>query len=223
MLSFNKISKLDSHHRSAIALLISLLFLFIFQRFLSIPNLITLCWDVFAVITLILSWISISTTEIHQIRLTAKKQDSSRTTIFSLVIIAACISLFAVGFVLGSSKGLPASELTFHISLAIASVICSWLLIHTLFALRYAHVYYGDKITLDNKENDGGLDFPGEREPDYMDFSYFSFVVGMTCQVSDVQVTSKRMRRLVLLHGVLSFAFNTAILALIINILASLI
>ena len=203
--------------------MISLLFLLISQRFLSIPNLITLGWDVFAVITLVLSWISISITEIHQIRLTAKKQDSSRTTIFSLVIIAACISLFAVGFVLGSSKGLPASELTFHISLAIASVICSWLLIHTLFALRYAHVYYGDKITLDNKENDGGLDFPGEREPDYMDFSYFSFVVGMTCQVSDVQVTSKRMRRLVLLHGVLSFAFNTAILALIINILASLI
>ena len=223
MLLFNKISALDSHHRSAIAILISALFLFILQRALAISNLITFCWDVFAVINLILSWISISTTEIHQIRQTAKKQDSSRTTIFTFVIIAACMSLFAVGFVLVSGKGLPGNILTLHIFLAVVSVVCSWLLIHTLFALRYAHIYYGDKNIRDKKDKDGGLDFPEEKEPDYMDFAYFSFVIGMTCQVSDVQVTSKRMRRIVLLHGILSFAFNTAILALIINIIASLI
>ncbi|HUX93519.1 MAG TPA: DUF1345 domain-containing protein [Ignavibacteriaceae bacterium] len=190
---------------------------------MAISNLITFCWDVFAVVNLVLSWISISTTEIHQIRQTAKKQDSSRTTIFAFVIIAACMSLFAVGFVLVSGKGLPGSILTLHILLAVVSVVCSWFLIHTLFALRYAHIYYGDKNIRDKKDNDGGLDFPEEKEPGYMDFAYFSFVVGMTCQVSDVQVTSKRMRRLVLLHGILSFAFNTAILALIINIIASLI
>lgn len=223
MLSFNKISTLDSHHRSAIAILLSILFLFLFLRFLTIPNLVTLSWDIFAVINLILSWISISTTEIHQIRQTAKKQDSSRTTIFVFVIVAACMSLFAVGFVLVSGKGSPGSTPTFHIFLAVISVVCSWFLIHTLFALRYAHIYYGDKNIQDTKDKDGGLDFPKEKEPDYMDFAYFSFVIGMTCQVSDVQVTSKRVRRLVLLHGILSFAFNTAILALIINILASLI
>ncbi|MHB1688273.1 MAG: DUF1345 domain-containing protein [Ignavibacteriaceae bacterium] len=222
MNSLNKISKLDAHHRSIISILISFLFFILFQDHLSVSNLITSSWDIFAVITLILVWISIVNTEVNQIRLTARKQDSSRTTIFTVVIIAACISLFAVGFVLGSTKGLRTNELTFHIFLAIASVVCSWLLIHTLYALRYAHIYYGDKNILDEKDHDGGLDFPREKEPDYIDFAYFSFVVGMTCQVSDIQVTSKRMRRLVLLHGVLSFAFNTAILALIVNVIASL-
>lgn len=91
---------------------------------------------------------------------------------------------------------------------------------HTMFALHYAHGYYRDDCQDANLEQAGGLDFPQDTQPDYWDFLYFSFVIGMTCQVSDVQVVSKAMRKLALGHGILTFFFNTVILALSINIIA---
>jgi uncharacterized membrane protein len=106
--------------------------------------------------------------------------------------------------------------------MAVLAVIESWLLIHTVFTLRYAHVFYRLEQEADVEGSDGGLIFPGGDNPDYEDFAYFSFVIGMTCQVSDVNITSRFMRRLALLHGLLSFAFNTAILALSINIISGL-
>jgi uncharacterized membrane protein len=99
-------------------------------------------------------------------------------------------------------------------------VVASWTVTHTVFALHYAHHYYGDGPAPGADDDRGGLAFPGEEPPDYWDFLYFSFVVGMTCQVSDVQVTSRAMRRMTLMHGVLSFFFNTVILALSVNLLA---
>ncbi len=107
-------------------------------------------------------------------------------------------------------------------ALAFATVIGSWSLIHTLFALHYAHIYYGDSDDPRVARHAGGLIFPDERTPDYLDFAYFSFVVGMTCQVSDVQISGRKLRRWALVHGLLSFAFNTAILALSINVVSSL-
>ena len=107
-----------------------------------------------------------------------------------------------------------------HLVLAILAVATSWLLVHTMFALHYAHYYYGDDPSRAGDDERGGLAFPGGGPPDYWDFFYFSFVVGMTCQVSDVQVTSRGMRRLTLTHGVLSFFFNTGLLALAVNIIA---
>ncbi len=101
------------------------------------------------------------------------------------------------------------------------TVIFSWALVHTVYGLRYAHAFYGDSDEPGVNRHAGGLIFPGDRPPDYFDFAYFSFVVGMTCQVSDVQITSRRMRRITLFHSVLSFGFNTIILALLINIAVS--
>jgi uncharacterized membrane protein len=106
--------------------------------------------------------------------------------------------------------------------LGLATVVLSWSLMHTVFGLRYAHAFYGDSDEPGENRHAGGLLFPGERMPDYFDFAYFSFVVGMTCQVSDVQITSHRMRRLTLLQSALAFGFNTIILALLINTVSSL-
>jgi uncharacterized membrane protein len=91
------------------------------------------------------------------------------------------------------------------------------------YLVRYAHFFYIDADTLHRDKIKGGLLFPDDNSPDYFDFAYFSFVVGMTCQVSDVQISSKMLRRLVLVHGLISFAFNTAILAMFVNIIAGLI
>jgi uncharacterized membrane protein len=93
---------------------------------------------------------------------------------------------------------------------------------HTVFSLRYAHLFYRESGAAPSEGLAGGLAFPEEPEPDYLDFAYFAFVIGMTCQVSDVQITSRPIRHLALLHGVLSFAFNTVILALSVNIISGL-
>jgi uncharacterized membrane protein len=124
----------------------------------------------------------------------------------------------AIGLIL-QDKGNNNSLLFLHLGLSIATIVSSWLLVHTIFAQHYAHSYYREDRTLDECKADG-LDFPGEIEPDYWDFLYFSFVIGMTSQVSDVNVTSRQIRRLSLIHGILSFFFNTTILAMAINIVA---
>jgi uncharacterized membrane protein len=124
--------------------------------------------------------------------------------------------MFAILGVMREAKG-AGGDVALSL-LAGATILLSWLLAHTVFALHYAHAYFNDVAA--NRPR--GLDFPGEHDdPDYWDFLYFSFVVGMTAQVSDVQVLTRSWRRLVLAHGILAFLFNTIVLALSINLFAA--
>jgi uncharacterized membrane protein len=141
--------------------------------------------------------------------------------IFSLTIAAAVFSLFAILGVFANTKDLPGTEKDLHIALVAVTLLASWLMMHTTFAFRYAHEYYSKDAG--GPGFDQGLQFPGEERPDYFDFMYFALVLGMTFQVSDVQITSRKLRRLATLHGVLSFLFNTIILALTVNIAAGLV
>jgi uncharacterized membrane protein len=139
--------------------------------------------------------------------------------ILAIIVAGAGASLVAIGFTLQREAHETAATLAARLALAGLTVAASWTVTHTLFALHYAHHYYGDGPAPGDDDR-GGLAFPGDGLPDYWDFLYFSFVVGMTCQVSDVQVTSRAMRRMTLIHSVLSFFFNTVILALSVNLLA---
>jgi len=131
--------------------------------------------------------------------------------ILVLTVVAALASLGAIFAELGTGTGRRPA----HIVLAALTILLSWAFIHAIFALHYAHEFYDETIG-------GGMAFPGgETEPDYWDFVYFSFVIGMTSQVSDVGVTNKQIRRTVAAHGVVSFVFNAALLALTVNIAAS--
>ena len=214
------INMLDSHHRLYIALFSSLLTFLIFKETsFSIRLMIT--WLSYIMVSLLFSWITILTSHPIEVQKMAHNQDSSRTLVFIFVVAAALASLFAVVILLQTKGDLSEQELTLHIIISMAVVLSSWWLVHTVFTLRYAHFYYRD-ISLDKgdkHEKPGGLDFPSEPNPDYLDFTYFSFVIGTTFQVSDVQITSRRIRRLVWMHGIISFAFNTVIVALIINII----
>lgn len=158
----------------------------------------------------------------EKMRRYARLEDEGRAAILAIVTAAACISIFAIGFILSdkdSSNGL----LLLHLSLSIVTIVGSWLLVHVIFTLHYARLYYQDHKTLSECKAEG-LDFPGDDvEPDYWDFLYFSFVIGMTSQVSDVAICSREMRRLSLIHGILSFFFNTTIVAMTINIIAGVI
>jgi uncharacterized membrane protein len=152
----------------------------------------------------------------------ARLQDSGRTAIFIFVVVAALASIIAVSALLGSAKDLKGGHLAEYIILTGLTVLSSWCLVHTVFTLHYAHIFYQASDERPDEAEGDGLAFPDEKHPDFLDFAYFSFVIGMTCQVSDVQITSRRMRRLALIHGLLAFAFNTVILALSVNLASNL-
>lgn len=186
-------------------------------------TLTTVTWDVFALSVLSLAWLTILTTPNHALRHRAQEQDLSRLLIFVFLVAAAFSALFAVGFLLHTNKSEQHPHLLLHLLMTLFAVVAAWCVTHTVFGLRYAHTFYGDPDNPHGKQHAGGLDFPGEKAPNYLDFAYFSFVIGMTFQVSDVVVTSREMRQLVLLHGVISFGFNTVILAIAINTVSSLV
>jgi len=179
-------------------------------------------WNAVAVVILALDWVTILRTPQRKIRQLAQQQDLSRFLVFLFVVVTACAALFAVGFLVSVKKNQAGGHFIFHLLLTLLTVIFSWSLVHTVYGLRYAHAFYGDSDEPGVDRHAGGLIFPGDRPADYFDFAYFSFVVGMTCQVSDVQITSRRMRRITLVHSVLSFGFNTMILALLINTVSGL-
>ena len=212
-------ARLDSHHRLLIALVAAAAVFAFTERGVTVAADLVLSWTVFAAVSLLLAWVVILTGDPATVRRSAGLQDASRTLILSVVVLASCGSLWGVWALLGATRTLSGGAYAFSMVLAPVSVAISWCLVHTVFTLRYAHVYYGAGEI--HGTHHGGLEFPGDHAPDYMDFAYYAFVVGMTAQVSDVQVTSRRLRRLTLIHGVISFAFNTVILALTINVLAT--
>jgi len=172
-------------------------------------------WDIYVGLYLVLVAHVVWVCDVHRIRVRAAREDEGQLTLLVLTVTAALASLGAIVAELGSSAGVPRRPS--HVILAVLTILLSWAFIHTIFALHYAHEFYDD-------DKGGGLAFPGRNpEPDYWDFVYFSFVIGMTSQVSDVGVTSTRIRRTVTAHGVVAFAFNAALLALSVNIAASVI
>ncbi|MEI6279896.1 MAG: DUF1345 domain-containing protein [Verrucomicrobiae bacterium] len=213
------ISRLDAHHRLIVSIVAALVFYLSFLGHLQWGKHFLLSWDVFTLCLLALAWTRILTAQPKVVLRTARLQHSARKGIFLFVLAAACASLAAVFFLLRPAKALSGTKAGEHIAMALGTVLLSWALIHTIFALQYAYLFY-----CRHPAGEGtALIFPeGKGEPDYCDFAYFSFIIGMTSQVSDVQVGSKEVRCWVLLHGLISFAFNTAVLALGINAVSGL-
>ncbi|MES2111279.1 MAG: DUF1345 domain-containing protein [Bacteroidota bacterium] len=214
--------RLDAHYRLLIALAVAIITFFCFRSNAHLPSLVLFTWVSFALTVILLDWAIIITSHPREVRAIAQLEDSSRTIIFLFVLAAAIASLGAIVSLLKSAKG-HAANVNQHILLAIFSVVVSWWLVHTIFTLLYAHLYYDTVNDDGTKKQVGGLDFPGKDEPDYLDFVYFSFVIGMTFQTSDVCISSRKIRRFNLVHSLLAFAFNTAILALSINVISGLV
>jgi uncharacterized membrane protein len=219
------INRMDAHHKLYASLaLAAICFAAAFGRF-SGPVLFMITWLTYALSSLTLSALTIFNVHPADFHREAHAQDSSRTFVFGFAIFASLASLLAILILLKGTSSNNPGQLTLHVLLSLACVVSSWILVHTIFTFRYAHFYYCDIDRDEDGQNPkpGGLQFPDDEQPDYLDFSYFAFVIGMTFQVSDVQISSKKIRRLGLLHGLLSFAFNTIIVALSINIVAGLI
>lgn len=179
---------------------------------------IIICWDVFAIAMITMSWLLFFNTTAEQQHAIVKKQDDDIRVIFAIVLSAVCISLLGtVLLILNNDESILQKDVRTIVT--IAAITLSWILLHTIFTIRYAHLYHNhDKPRAGNEG--GGIDFPNSEQPDYIDFAYFSFVIGMTFQVSDVTISSKTVRRYVLLHSLISFVYNTIIVALTVNIIA---
>jgi uncharacterized membrane protein len=216
--------RLDAHYRLMISLAMSVIVFFCFRGKVQTPALILLTWLGCAVMIILMNWIIIFSSHPREVRRIASLQDSSRTFLFIFITTAAVASLGAIVYLLKSTKGLPDLAKNEHILLSITAVMISWWLLHTIYTLRYAHLYYDPAVDIDGiNKAQGGLQFPGKDEPDFLDFVFFSVGVGMTFQVSDVNIMSRRIRRVCTVHAILSFAFNTAILALSINVISGMV
>jgi uncharacterized membrane protein len=181
-----------------------------------LPTRLLTGWDAGAVCYLVFTFRMMGLAAVDEIRRRAALHDEGALIIPLLTAAAAIASLVAVVAEFGEAPSTSAWE---ELALGMFTIVLSWLFMHTIFALHYAHEYYGEH----RDARVGGLDFPGKQEPDYWDFLYFSFVIAMTSQVSDVQITGKVIRRIVNIHGVLSFFFNLSILALTVNMVSNLI
>ncbi len=184
-----------------------------------VPTRLLIGWDVGVALYLFVTIAAMLPADVERIRKRAAEEDEGAFAILVLSVGTTIASLVAIIMLLADSKHVPGGVAAAQVVLATATILLSWWFMHTIFALHYAHEYYGER----RDGIIGGLNFPGDKEPAYWDFLYFSLVIGMTSQVSDVAITSKFIRRMVAVHGVLSFFFNVTVLALMVNIVSNLI
>jgi uncharacterized membrane protein len=171
-------------------------------------------WDVAAISYLLGLWLTIGHLEPEATQRRATRLDPSRGVADAIVVSAGVAILAAVALALARAGTAHGGTKAYLLAIGLASVVFSWLAVHTVFTLTYARLYYGDEV--------GGIDFNDQESPDYVDFAYLAFTIGMTFQVSDTDLTAKAVRRAALRHALVSYLFGAVIVALVINIVASL-
>ena len=206
--------------RLFLAALIGIAAMLLMPKSLAVETRAIIAWDVMNTSFMALIFHLFTVQKSEDMASDAAAQEEGEWTIFWIIVGAVTASFAAIIYEFSSSKDLPAAERRLHVALVAYTLLASWLMTHVVFAMRYAHEY--DETARGHTSIDKGLDFPGDLEPDYWDFMYFSLVLGMTFQVSDVEITSRTLRRLATAHGLLGFLFNTVIIALTVNIGASL-
>jgi uncharacterized membrane protein len=175
---------------------------------------ILLGWDAAAITFLTWVWATIWHLDAASTRRVASREDPSARIAHLIIVVAGVACLAAVGLVLVRAAEARGAEKAALVAIAVASVAFSWAALHTVFLLRYARLYYGVAS--------GGIDFNEDADPDYRDFAYVSFTIGLTFQVSDTNISDKRIRRTALRHALLAFLFGAVIIGLTINVVATL-
>jgi len=213
------------HFRLATGLAASLAAGFLLPNEIPVPTKALIAWNVGTWTYFVLSARLVLNATPQSLRRNAKVTDEGKVLILVLTCLAAAASIGAIAAQLGVAQSLAGAEKGLHVGLAAATIVSAWLLIHLVFAFHYAHEYYDEYEARPGKPAAlrGGLCFPETQSPDYLDFLYFSYVVGTSGQTADISVSSRAMRRTVIVHCVLAFFFNSAVLALTINLVAGLI
>ena len=178
-------------------------------------------YDLAAIVTIGVFWLLAMHHNPARTRTRAALADPGRNAMLAFVLISIVVGLTSAVVILGQvPKVANVHEKLVIYGVGLCAIAAGWFLIHSMFIFRYAHLYYYDSD--DDGSAQRGLIFPGDQEPNDFDFAYFSFVIGMTFQVSDVQIKDRGVRSVVLFHALISFAYNTAIVALVINLLSGL-
>jgi uncharacterized membrane protein len=178
-------------------------------------------WLVAGIVYLILLVIGLGKLNAQLSRWRAQRLDPGASAIYGVLSTTILVSLLGVLTIADAANSMHGLDRWLHIALALAALAINWLLIQAIFALRYARLYYApDKQTETTNDINEGLVFPGGQHPSYSDFAYFAVVIGMTSQTADVNIADTRMRRVVMLHGLTSFAYNILVLAMTLNLLA---
>jgi len=185
----------------------------------SMATKLLLGWDIGVVLYLALVYQLMVTCGIDEIRRRAAEDDEGAVALLVLTGLSGLAIMGAIVAELGLAKVASQPRSGLGVTIAMVTIFVSWGFVHTIFALHYAHEYYGER----GDHAIGGLTFPGRQPPDYWDFLYFSLVIAMTSQVSDVVITSKVIRRIATVHGALAFFFNVSVIALTVNIISNLI
>jgi uncharacterized membrane protein len=175
---------------------------------------ILLGWDVAVLIYLAWTWSAVQGLDPEVTAQLAKREDPSTPVADLVVIGAGTAMLAAVGFALAKAGEATGGMKAYLVTLGLVSVVLSWAVVHTVFALKYARAYYSEPA--------GGIEFNEDEPPNYIDFAYYAFTVGMTFQVADTNITSRAVRRTTLHHALLSYLFGSVLLGLVINVVATL-
>ncbi len=207
------------HIRLFVAIAVGLASLFVLPHGWTGRSRGIVCWDIGSSAYLVLIFWLFMTTPIARMQANARAEEDGEWTLFWLVVAGVVASFAAIIGEFSSMKNVAPAARDLKVGLVAGTLLLSWLLSQAVFGLRYAHEYYSRSGAA---EIDGGLEFPGDTQPDYLDFLYFAVVLGMTFQVSDVQISSRKLRRLALVHGLLGFVFNTVIIALTVNLASGL-
>lgn len=211
---------LRAHPRLLVAILFGVLLARLAPWFSPVPPLTAFLvgWNGGACLYLLLAAHMMRQSDDDKIHRHAQVQDEGRHVLLLLVVLSALVCLLAIVVELSLARPLGGVQRLGHIALSGLTIVTSWLFTQTMFALHYAHSYFLAR----HRRQPPGLDFPGQETPNYSDFFYFSVVIGTSAQTADVALSSRAMRRIGTLHCLLSFAFNTTVLALMINIAAGL-
>ena len=212
---------LRQHPRLVLSVLLGILVNLVLPASIGEGTRLLAAFDLAALTFLGAVWIMMAGATTADMRRRSQIEDEGRYVVLALSAATAVAILLAIASELHDIRDQPAAGTGLRVTLAAVTILLAWFFMNTIFALHYAHFFYGNSDASEGAEA-RGLDFPGRAEPDYWDFLYFSFVIGMTFQVSDVQIENHRLRRSALAHGVLAFLFNVVVLALTINIIAGL-
>jgi uncharacterized membrane protein len=200
--------------RLAVSVVIGLVTMAVAQALASWKYVPLAGWDTAAIVFLVWVWLSIKNRDAQATANLAVREDPGRAVADILLVLASVASLAAVAVLLFQASNAPAGVAKLIESiLGIVSVVISWAMVHTIYTLRYARLFY---------KNKGGIDFNSRVPPQYSDFAYVSFTIGMTFQVSDNNFTNNEFRRVALRHALLSYLFGAIILALTVNLIVGL-
>lgn len=216
------LTQLDSRYRIGLSIMFGMAVFLLFPDSMHLDSRVLASWIAGNAFFLTIVFLMMSRADPQTTYSRAQRQEAQHWTIFLLVVCTALTSIFAIALMLADNKDVPPAVTTIQIILSVGAILSSWFLTHTMFALHYTSCYYREDYANPETDYAGGITLPDEGQPDFLDFLYFSFTIGMTSQTSDISINAAPMRRLALGHGLVSFFFYSVIIALSVGVVGGL-